>query len=499
MISGGVAAHLPALQVIAPLLAAPTCLLVSSARRAWALATVVSALTLVFSVWLLAQVLEAGAVTYAIGGWAAPWGIEYRVDEVNALVAVLVSGASAVVLVFARDSVEREVGPERASPFYTAWLLCVTGLIGIAVTGDAFNVFVFLEISSLSTYALVAFGRERTALIAAFRYLVMGTIGATFILIGVGLLYAQTGTLNMSDLAARLPAAHETRTVRAGFGFLTIGIALKMAIFPLHGWLPGAYANAPTAVAAFLSSTATKVAVYLWLRFLFTVFGVEFAFEEMSVGRLLMAMSLVGILVASVAACTQSDARMVLAWSSVAQIGYMVLGISLASVTGVTAGIVHLVNHALMKAALFMGFGCVVYRIGGTSIASLAGLGRRMPATFVALTLAGLSLIGVPLTVGFVSKWYLLSAALEAGLWPVAALVVATSLIAVVYVWRLLESAWFAEPAPGSIQAHAREAPPSLIAPLWLLVAANVYLGLDTDLTVGVATRAALALLGVAQ
>lgn len=277
MISAGVAAHLPALQVIVPLLAAPTCVLLDDGRRAWALATMVSVLALVFSIGLLSQVLDGGVVTYAIGGWAAPWGIEYRIDEVNALVALLVSASSTVVLVYARQSVEREVGEDRGALFYTAWLLCLTGLLGIAVTGDAFNVFVFLEISSLSTYALVAFGRERTALIAAFRYLIMGTVGATFILIGVGLLYALTGTLNMSDLADRLPAAQETRTVRAAFGFLTVGIALKMAMFPLHGWLPGAYASAPTAVAAFLASTATKVAVYLWLRFVFTVFGVEFA------------------------------------------------------------------------------------------------------------------------------------------------------------------------------------------------------------------------------
>jgi multicomponent Na+:H+ antiporter subunit D len=496
MVVTAIGAHLPALLVVVPLLAAPTCVLVRHPRRAWALALAVSASAFALAVALLAKVLDSGPVSYAIGGWAAPWGIEYRIDEVNALVGLLVAFSSTVILVFARDSVEREVDIERVDLLYTAWLLCLTGLLGMAVTGDAFNVFVFLEIASLSTYALVALGRERRALLAAFRYLVMGTVGATFILIGVGLLYVLTGTLNMADLAERLVAARDTRTVRAAFGFLTVGVALKMAMFPLHGWLPGAYSTAPTAVAAFLASTATKVAVYLWLRILLTVFGVEFSFDAMGVGRVLMAMALIGIFVASLAACLQDDARMVLGWSSVAQIGYMALGISLVSATGVTAAIVHLVNHALMKAALFMGLGCVLYRIGGTSLASLAGLGRRMPATFAALTLAAMSLVGVPLTVGFVSKWYLLSAALEAGYWPVALMVVLTSLMAVVYVWRILEAAWFLEPAPGSVQARAQEVPMTMLVPLWVLVAANVYLGLDTELTVGVASRAAATLLG---
>ena len=205
--------QLPALQVTLPLVAAPLCLLVRSGRAAWGIALFASAASFAVAVLLLSRVLDQGSLSYEFGGWAAPWGIEYRVDIVNAFVLFVVTAITTVVLFFANDSVRKEVDASRQSLFYTVWLLCLTGLVGIVMTGDAFNLFVFLEISSLSSYVLIAFGKDRRALTASYQYLVMGTIGATFVLIGVGLLYMMTGTLNMADLADRLPAVMATRTV----------------------------------------------------------------------------------------------------------------------------------------------------------------------------------------------------------------------------------------------------------------------------------------------
>ena len=494
--AAGMLAHLPAIQVILPLLAAPVCVLTGRGQRAWTVALVVSWCAFLTARGLLSQVLDHGVIRYALGGWAAPWGIEYRIDEINAFVLLIVSGISSLALVFARTSVVREVPEEKRSLFYCAWMLSLTGFLGITITGDAFNVFVFLEISSLSTYVLVSFGSHRRALVSAFRYLVMGTVGATFILIGVGLLYAMTGTLNMVDLAERIPQVSQTRTVYAAFAFLAVGIGLKMALFPFHAWLPGAYAEAPSAVTAFLAGTSTKVAVYVLLRFYFSIFGASFAFGELRFELFLLPLALVCILVMSLIAVYQNDIKRTLAYSSLAQIGYMVLGISLVSVAGLTGGIVHLFNHALMKAALFMSLGCVFYRVGSVSLGSLEGLGRRMPWTLGAFVVGALSLVGVPMTVGFVSKWYLILAALDRGWWPLAAFIVLTSLIALAYVWRVIEVAYFRTAQEGSAQAKALEAPLMMLVPLWALVAASVYFGLDTSLTVGVAGRAAETLLG---
>ena len=495
--ASALAGQLPALQVVAPLVAAPACVLLHDPRRAWWLAFLVSALALAVAGSLLAVVIGAGPIVYSLGGWVAPWGIEYRIDALNALLLVLVCGVSVVTLVFARESVEREVSAERIYLFYTAWLLCLTGLVGIAITGDAFNVFVFLEISSLATYTLVAFGSDRRALAAAFRYLVMGTIGGTFILIGVGLLYEVTGTLNMADLAVRLEPLRDSPAVRAGFAFIVVGAGLKAALWPLHAWQPGAYAGAPSAATAFIAATSTKVAVYVLLRFAFTIFGVEFSFDVLGLTKALLALAVLGVFVASAIAIVQKDLKRMLAWSSVAQVGYMVIGIAAANMDGLSASVVHLFNHALMKGALFMALGCVAYRVGPVTMDSVAGLGRRMPWTFGAFALAGLSLIGVPFTAGFISKWYLLLAVLERGWWPLAGVIVVTSLMAVVYVGKVLEAAWFREPGQNTLAARAREAPVMMLAPLWLLVLANLWFGIETSLTVGVARRAAASLLGV--
>lgn len=485
-------AHLPILQVVVPLLAAPLCLFLRKGRMAWGLAALAGIASWVVALALLRRVLAEGVISYAIGDWAPPIGIEYRVDLVNAWVLLIVSTIGAVVSLYSAASVEREVEARRIPLFYAAYLLCLSGLLGIAITGDVFNVFVFLEISSLSAYALISLGQHRRALTSAFRYLIMGSVGATFIVIGIGLLYAMTGSLNMADLAELLPGVWESRTVKVAYGFLAVGFCLKLALFPLHLWLPNAYTYAPSAVTAFMASTATKVAVYMLLRFFLTVFGAPFSFDVMALDRVLLPLALVAIASMSLVAIFQTDVKRLLAYSSVAQIGYMILGLSFATVTGLTATLLHLFNHALMKGALFMAMGCVMYRIGSVHINAMAGLGRRMPWTMAAFVVGGLSLVGVPLTVGFVSKWYLILGALERGWWPVAVLVLLTSLLALVYVWRVVEAAYFRE-FPG--EEETREAPWTLLGPTWALVALNLYFGIDAARTVGIARQAAEALM----
>jgi multicomponent Na+:H+ antiporter subunit D len=489
----GIVDHLPVLVVILPLLAAPLCLLLHRGELPRRMALIAAWLTLSMSIALLWRVSSGEAVSYELGGWAPPWGIEYRVDLLSGYVLLIVAAIAALVLSFAHHSVDLEVAESNRARFYGIFLLAFAGLAGIIVTGDAFNLFVFLEISSLASYALISMGRDRRALNAAFQYLIMGTIGATFILIGIGFLYMMTGTLNMQDLADRLPAVSDTRTVRAGLAFLTVGIGLKLALFPLHLWLPNAYAYAPSIVSAFLAATATKVAVYALLRFLLDIFGADFALGEMPVDVLLILLGLAGVLTASLVAIFQDNVKRLLAYSSVAQIGYVALGIGLASQTGITAAVLHLFNHALMKGTLFLAVGAVVYRIGAQRLEDFTGLSRRMPWTMGAIAVGGLSLIGVPPTAGFVSKWYLVLATLEQGLWPVALLVLLGSVMALVYVWRILEAAYFvATPA----DTPREEAPLSMLLPLGVLTLANVYFGIDTDLTVGLARQAASLLMG---
>ena len=282
--------------------------------------------------------------------------------------------------------------------------------------------------------------------------------------------------------------SHQFLTAHTGFAFIVIGVALKLALFPLHLWLPNAYTYAPTVVTIFLAATATKVAVYLMLRVLLTVFPNTFAIST-PVHELFILLGIAGVIIASVYAVYQMDAKRLLAYSSVAQVGYMALGIGFASALGVTATLLHLFNHALMKAALFMAIGAIIYRIGTCRMDNIHGLGRLMPWTFGAIIIGGLSLIGVPGTAGFISKWYLILAALEQQAWISVIAILVGSLLAVVYVGKLIEALYF-KPSPESRQ-DIKEAPMFLLIPTWTLALANIYFGLDTDLTVSVAESAA--------
>lgn len=482
------------LLVVVPLMAAPVCVLVRNATAAWTVALAVSWAVFAIALKLLFQVMEQGEVLYRIGGWDAPWGIEYRLDSVGSLVVVIVAAIGAVVLPYAKRSVEHEIPQERIYLFYAMMMLCLSGLLGITVTGDAFNLFVFLEISSLSSYVLISLGRDRRALTAAYRYLIMGTLGATFYIIGVGLMYQMTGTLNITDLSTILPAVADTRTVLAALAFLTVGISLKLALFPLHLWLPSAYTFAPSTVTVFLAATATKVSLYVLLRLFFTMFGEVDIFATFPVQPVLIAMALAAMFLASLSAIWQQNIKRMLAYSSVAQIGYMVLGVALATEAGLAGGIVHMFNHALIKGSAFMAVGAIIFATGAVTIKDLEGIGKRMPLLMGAFIISGLGLIGVPLTVGFVSKWQLVTATLEADMWPLAALILLSSLLAVIYVWRIFEVAYLRKPAAGL--PAPKELPLSMLVPTWILALASVYFGTNATFTLNLAHAAARQLMG---
>ena len=358
--------HLPALQVVIPLLGALLAGLLRRGSVAFALALVVSWIMPFIAVAMLWQTLSSGPISYHLGGWEPPWGIEYRVDALNGFVLVLVSTVGAVIMPFARRSVAFEVAEGQQAWFYCMYLLCLTGLLGITVTGDAFNAFVFLEISSLSTYVLIALGHDRRALLSAFQYLIMGTIGATFYVIGVGLLYLLTGSLNMVDIAARLgPAwAEHSRADRRSPGVRDSGHQPEARVVP-----------APRLAAQCLR--------------LCTVMGNRLPVRHRDQGRdlpagpvllldlrrcdrlsrpavteIIIALSVAAMFVASFIAVFETNLKRMLAYSSVAQIGYITLGIGLANQAGLTGGLVHVVNHALMKAALFLAVGAIFYRVG---------------------------------------------------------------------------------------------------------------------------------------
>ncbi len=492
------ARHAAALVVVGPLLASCAAVLSPNARWAWIIGVFGTAFSAWMALALAAGVARTGVVDYALGGFAPPLGIAFRIDAAGSLMALLVAGAGFATAVYSGHSLAAEARAQKRSLAQAGFLLSLSGMIGLVVTGDAFNAFVFLEVASVAVYALVGLGarQDRRALPAALNYLILGTMGATFFVLGVGFLYAATGTLNMTDIAARLPTLADSRGVQVGFALIVVGLGVKAAVFPLHGWLPAAYAQAPTMVSVFLSATATKAALYLLARFVFTVFGGDDAYVRVFLVYVLAPLGAAAALVGSTQAIFQSETRRVLAYSTVAHVGYIALGLSLASIAGLSAALLQILTHALTKAALFMVLGGAAMVRRGRTLADLAGMGRTAPWTSAALAAGAFGLIGVPLTGGFLSKWLLVSAAVSQGWMWAGGVVVLSSLLAVIYAGRLIEIVFF-RPAPAGAEP-IRDPPLGMLAPLWLLTLAMIWIGVDARLPASLARAGAAALLGAA-
>jgi multicomponent Na+:H+ antiporter subunit D len=327
----------------------------------------------------------------------------------------------------------------------------------------------------------------------------MGTIGATFYLIGVGLIYMMTGTLNLADMEVRLADVTELKPILVAAGFITVGLALKAGLFPLHAWLPNSYTYAPHIATAFLAACSTKIALYVLLRFDFVVFQPNLIGHDLQFAGFFMPLALVAILIASGVALFETHLKRLLAYSSIAQLGYIWLGASFVTTAGLTASVLHMFNHALAKGSLFLAVACLGLRFASLNLHDLKGAARSMPWTMGAFVVAGMSLVGVPGTAGFISKWYLITAALGEGSSGIAivAVILISSLMAVAYLWRVVEAAYFGEAAILSTGEAEKidEAPLLLLVTVWVAALANIYFGLDPSVPLALAEQAAAALL----
>lgn len=395
-----------------------------------------------------------GRITYVVGGFEVPYGIELVIDGLSATMILLVAVAALGVLSYAR------VGGPRSNPFYAAYLLLVAGLTGMSITGDLFNMYVFLEITGLAAYVLVASDDSGRSAIAAFRYLLVGTVGASLFLLGVGYAYIGTGTLNMEHLATLLAEVGYNATLtRAAFAFVVVGLFIKIAVFPLHVWQPEAYAASPDSVSGLISALVSTISAYALIRVVYTVFTPAFLDANPLAQDLLVAAAAVSILAGSVLAVAQTEVKRMLAYSSVAQFGLVVAGMALANETAMVGAFVHLVGHAVMKGGLFLAAGLVAVSTGARTVDDYEGLVDRLPGGAVLFAVLAFSMVGVPPTVGFVGKWYVALGAVESGAWALTGVIVASTVLTLAYFARLVERMFFREaPAPDAVAGDAEVA-----------------------------------------
>ncbi len=472
----------PVLLVIIPLLSAFLVNMVGLLNRRYCFPVAVLAILGSFAASLitLIQVMKTGSISYRLGGWPPPFGIEYVIDHFNGLVLVTVSFVSLLAVIFSKESIKKEL-PEKIPQFYTLFVLLVTGLLGMTVTGDAFNLYVLLEVSALTGYALIAMGDNR-ALVASFNYVIMGTIGASFYLLGVGHLYIMTGSLNMADLLTILPGLYSFNAIFIAMLLILVGAWIKMAFFPMHGWLPNAYTYAPSAAGCLVAPLVTKVSVYIMIRLMLSIFSVEYVYGAAGLSATIVWMAVIAIISGSILALAQTDFKKMLTYLIVAEVGYMVGGAWLASSSGLTGAILHIVNDALMTLCLFVFAGIVIYKKGGQQLQDLAGLYKKMPVTMTAFTVGAMSMIGVPPTAGFFSKWYLILGAIDAGRYHFMAALLFSSLVNAILFFRVIEIAYF-EPKVVHHGYEAEkitidEAPFSMLMPLIIVALSLIVVGL---------------------
>lgn len=485
--------QLPVLIIVVPLLTALLSPLIAyfASKLVRFLGIVAVFTSLLCAVGVLRRVLTEGTWHYYFGNWLPPWGIEYVIDPLSGVMAVLVAFLSLLVLIYSGPFL-REEGWLKKGIYYALYLLLTVGLLGMVITGDVFNLYVFLEIASLSAYGLIAAGGDK-ATVSAFRYVLVGTVGASFYLLGVGYLYAITGSLNMADLAVRLQPLMDSQAVLIALVFILVGMGIKMALFPMHGWLPDAYTYAPPAVTPFISGAMTKVMVYVLFRYFLFIFGPTTGYVPIIL-EVLGWLAIIGIIWGSVMAIAQSDLRRMLAYSSVAQVGYIALGLSLGNMLGFIGAIFHIINHGMMKSCLFLVTGGIKWKTGEHLLEKYAGLGRKMPLTMGAFLIAAFSMVGLPPTAGFFSKWYLILGALEKDLWLYLVVIILSSLLNAIYFFRVIEQAYLKKAPLESVSVNEniacsvacvgynkKELPLTIMVPLVVLGAGILILGIFNE------------------
>ncbi len=441
-----------------------------------------SGLAAALSLYGFVTYVRGGAIHHTFGGWAPPIGIEFVYDGLSAFFLLVINSVAFLVLMHSRPLAAREFRGKRM-PFYSVAMLLMLGFNGIVSTGDLFNLYVFLEISSLSSYGLIAIG-NRHAPFAAFRYLVVGTIGGSMYLLGLGFLYISTGTLNIIDMAAMLPRFAGSPPVLTGLILMTVGIGIKAALFPMHGWLPDAYTFASSTSSALIAPTGTKVGAYILIRVLLYLFGFESMDAVFKVSAVIGTLAAMGIIYGSIMAIAQSELKRMLAYSSVSQIGYIIMGLSLANPAGFIGAVLHVLNHAAMKACLFLVAGNLRFREGHSNIRLFNDTYRRKyPWTMACFAVAAVSMVGLPPMAGFFSKWYLVLGTIENQNWLFLGVILMSSLLNAVYFFRVLEKVYMKNPdkegqAGEDGGVMNREVKPLMLVPTVILAAGIIVIGI---------------------
>lgn len=465
------------------------------------LATLVAGSVFIITIIIGYHVINSGPISYHVAGWEPPWGIEIVVDSLSSIMIMLISGISLFILIYSFTAVKHELERIVTGWYYTAFLLCLSGMIGLVISNDIFNMYVLIEITGISACALVAAKGTRLSTEAALKYLLLATIGSGFILFGIGFLYMITGHLNITYIARELALVKDSYPILiwTTLSFFVVGFGVKAALFPLHLWLPDAHSSAPSPSSAILSSLVVKVYIIAFLKILLIAFGLEI-FHETYIRHLIIILAVVAMLAGSFFAFVQIELKRRLAYSTVAQIGYVFLGIGLGTPWGLAAGMLHIIVHAFMKTCLFLCAGAIAYQTGRKHVNEFTGMGYMMPITMGAFSVAAFSMVGIPLFGGFISKYGLALGSLEADLPLLILVIILSGLLNATYYFPIIGQAYFAQEENSGDnhterKFHRDQIPLSMLVPIVIIALGIIYLGIFPGTALNFINHTVLALL----
>ncbi|WP_297438274.1 proton-conducting transporter membrane subunit [Thermococcus sp.] len=446
----------------------------------------VTAVQTAAAAWVFNEVYTTGKPIIVMAGkWQPPIGIDLYIGHFAALFVFIVAAVSFLLSIYNFKTIKIEPIDKYAMLF----LLLMLGATGMIATGDIFNLFVFMEITSITAYALTAYNKTGEAAEASMKYMILGGIGSSFFLIGIAIIYGSLGTLNMAQIA-QLAGSMNATAAQAGLALLIFGLAVEAELFPLNAWAPDAYQAAPHPVTVMFSAFVVKAGLYAAARLLYLMQAVG---SWHSVLKLVVIMATLTVIVAEFSALRQRNVKRMIAYSSISQVGFIALALALGTQAGVDAGVFHMVNHAIVKALLFIAVGYVAVELGGDEVENFRGLGRRMPITAFSITIGSLAVIGIPMFNVFWSKLRIILATVDVGYTWAAALVLIASVVEAVYYLRLLHVMWFERSGERITESAA------LGAIMLLLVAVVIVIGVYPDYVWNLAQKAGADIFNVAQ
>jgi multicomponent Na+:H+ antiporter subunit D len=432
----------------------------------------------ILSIFLLYEVLNKGILLLNLGKNSSLLGIQFYIGPMEAVLSLVFSFVMLMILWFSYSSVENEISKSRISFFYILINLLLASLLGVIYSNDLFNSYVFIEVSTLSACGLIILKDKKENIKATIKYLIMSTIGSGLVLMAIAYVYSITGYLNISSISEVIGANYQNHSnaVLIILGLFTVGLGIKSAVFPLHSWLPDAHSSAPTPASAALSALVIKVYVFMLIKVLFRMFTYEIV-NDFVIMDIILLLGSMGMIFGSIMAIFQKELKRMVAYSSVAQMGYIVFGIGLGTISGTAIAVYHIIGHAVTKSSLFLISGLFIEKTNSKKIEDLKGIGKEMPITLGLFTIGAFSMVGIPILPGFISKWYLSLTCIEVGRVPLILIILASSLLNVLYYFPIIINGYFGnENLEGKIY-KSKKIELRRLMPVFLLVLSMILIG----------------------